>query len=165
MKNTHLVPRKYGSKRYFHFRGCVPQDLISLFGGKKRFQISLKNVRNKDSLWVSVSLQTLTEQLFNDIRKGMKTLSLEDIKEILKVEVRKSILHSNHVYLETNKYDPQKIEDSLSSVSSREEKMKQKLKDDLKTYEGMLDEKLEKILLSLEIEYNNNSINHKKLRR
>jgi len=34
MKNTHLVPRKYGSQRYFHFRGCVPQDLISIFGGR-----------------------------------------------------------------------------------------------------------------------------------
>ena len=118
MKNTHLVPRKYGSQRYFHFRGCVPQDLISFFGGRKQFQISLKNVRNGERLLVSTSLITLTEQLFNDIRTGMKTLTLEDIKEILKVEVRKSILHSNHVYLETNKYDPQKIEDSLVSVSS-----------------------------------------------
>ena len=165
MKNTHLVPRKYGSKRYFHFRGCVPQDLISLFGGKKRFQISLKNVNYKDSLLVSVSLQTLTEQLFNDIRKGMKNLTLEDIKEILKVEVRKTILHCNHVHLETNKYDPEKVEDSLKSVSTREDTLKQKLKDDLKTYEGMLDEKLEKILLSVDIKYDNNSINHKKLRR
>ncbi len=135
MKNTHLVPRKYGSKRYFHFRGCVPQDLISLFGGKKRFQISLKNVRNGETLLVSTSLITLTEQLFNDIRKGMKTLTLEDIREILKVEVRKSILHSHRVHLGTNKYDSEKVEDSLRSVSSREEKMKQKLKDDLKTYE------------------------------
>ena len=164
MKNTHLVPRKYGSKRYFHFRGCVPQDLISLLGGKKRFQISLKNVNYKDSLLVSVSLQTLTEQLFSDIRKGMKTLSLEDIKEILKVEVRKSILHSHRVRLGTNKYDPKKVEDSLVSVSSREEKMKQKLKDDLKTYERMLDEKLEKILTSLDIEFDNNSINYLQLR-
>ena len=164
MNNTHLVPRKYGSQRYFHFRGCVPQDLIPIFGGKKRFQISLKNVRNKDSLLVSVSLQTLTEQLFNDIRKGMKTLSLEDIKEILKVEVRKSILHSHRVRLGTNKYDPKKVEDSLVSVSSREEKMKQKLKDDLKTYEGMLDEKLNKIFQSLDIEFDNNSINYLQLR-
>ena len=38
---------------------------------------------------VSTSLITLTEQLSNDIRKGMKNLSLEDIKEILKVEVKK----------------------------------------------------------------------------
>ena len=165
MKNTHLVPRKYGSKRYFHFRGCVPQDLISLLGGKKRFQISLKNVNYKDSLLVSVSLQTLTEQLFSDIRKGMKTLSLEDIKEILKVEVRKSILHSRQVHLGTNKYDSEKVEDSLKSVSSREEKMKQKLKDDLKTYEGILDDKLEKILLSLDIEYDNKSVNYRQLRR
>ena len=164
MKNTHLVPRKYGSQRYFHFRGCVPQDLISIFGGRKQFQISLKNVRNGETLLVSTSLITLTEQLFDDIRKGMKTLSLEDIKEILKVEVRKSILHSHRVRLGTNKYDPKKIEDSLVSVSSREEKMKQKLKDDLKTYERMLDEKLEKILTSLDIEFDNNSINYLQLR-
>ena len=165
MKNTQLVPRKYGSQRYFHFRGCVPQDLISIFGGRKQFQISLKNVRNGETLLVSTSLITLTEQLFDDIRKGMKTLSLEDIKEILKVEVRKSILHSNHVYLETNKYDPKKVEDSLVSVSSREKKMKEKLSQDLKTYEGMLDEKLEKILTSLYIEFDTKSVNHKKLRR
>ena len=165
MKNTHLVPRKYGSLRYFHFRGCIPQDLISVFGDRKQFQISLKNVRNCETILVSTSLITLTEQLFNDIRKGMETLTLEDIKEILKVEVRKSILHSNHVYLETNKYDPKKIEDSLVSVSSREKKMKEKLSQDLKTYEGMLDEKLEKILHSLDIEFDSKSVNHKKLRR
>jgi len=164
MKQPHLVLRKSGSKKYFHFRGRVPKDLISNFGGRKQFQISLNNVRNGETLLVSTSLITLTEQLFDDIRKGMKTLSLEDIKEILKVEVRKSILHSHRVRLGTNKYDPQKIEDSLVSVSSREEKMKQKLKDDLKTYERMLDEKLEKILTSLDIEFDNNSINYLQLR-
>ena len=165
MKQPHLVLRKSGSKKYFHFRGRVPKDLISNFGGRKQFQISLNNVRNGETLLVSTSLITLTEQLFEDIRKGMKTLSLEDIKEILKVEVRKSILHSHRVRLGTNKYDPQKIEDSLVSVSSREEKMKQKLSQDLKTYEGMLDEKLEKILNSLDIEYNNKSVNYRQLRR
>ena len=91
----------------------------------------------------------------------MKKLTLEDVKEILKVEVRKSILHSHQVNLETNKYDPEKVEGSLKSVSTREGKMKQKVKDDIKTYEGMLDEKLEKILLSLEIEYDNKSINYR----
>ena len=63
------------------------------------------------------------------------------------MEVRKSILHSHQVNLGTNKYDPEKVEDSLKSVSSREEKIKQKLKDDLKTYEGILDDKLEKYYL------------------
>ena len=95
----------------------------------------------------------------------MKKLTLEDVKEILRVEVRKSILHSHHVNLGTNKYDPEKLEDSLKSVSSREDKMKQSLKDDLKSYEGMLDEKLEKILNSLDIEYENTSVNYRQLRR
>ena len=95
---------------------------------------------------VSVLLQTLSEQLFSEIRSGMKILSVEDVKEILRVEVRKSILHSKQVNLGTNKYIPEKLEDSLKSVSTREENMKQKLKDDLKTYEGILDDKLKKTL-------------------
>ena len=53
------------------------------------------------------------------IRSGMKKLSLEDVKEILRVEVRKSILHSKQVHLGTNKYDSEKVEDSLNSVFSR----------------------------------------------
>ncbi len=43
--------------------------------------------------------------------------------------------------------------------------MKQKLKQDLKTYEDMLDEKLKKILLSLDIEFNNHTVNYKQFRR
>ncbi|SVC15572.1 uncharacterized protein METZ01_LOCUS268426, partial [marine metagenome] len=165
MKNTHLVPRKYGSQRYFHFRGCVPQDLISIFSGRKQFQISLKNVRNGETLLVSTSLISLTEQLFNDIRKGMKTLTLEDIKEILKVEVRKSILHSHHVHLGTNPFNPEEREESLESVSLREVKFKHEIYEDLLGYEKSLDIKMEGILQSLGIEYNTNSVNYKQLRR
>ena len=119
MKHPYLNPRKSGNKTYFHFRSKIPIDLIPTFSGRKEFQISLKNVSNKETLLVSVSLQTLTEQLFNDIRKGMKTLTLEDVREILKVEVRKSILHSHHVHLETNKYDSEKIiVELISSLST-----------------------------------------------
>ena len=163
MKISNLVKRKSNSSNLF--RTIIPQDLIEHFNGRTRFHISLKNVNNKETLLVSVYLKTLTKQLFNDIRKGMNTLTLEDVREILKVEVRKSILHSHHVHLETNKYDPQKIENSLTSVSMKEDKMKQKLKQDLKTYEDMLDEKLKKILLSLDIEFDNHTVNYKQLRR
>ena len=95
MKHPYLITRKSGQKTYFHFRSKIPQDLIPTFSGRKEFQISLKNVRNGKTLVVSIFLQTLIEELFNEIRMGMKTLTLEDIREILKVEVRKSILHSH----------------------------------------------------------------------
>ena len=165
MKHPHLVQRKYGSKTYFHFRGFIPQDLIPTFSGRKEFQISLKNVSNKETLLVSIYLQTLIEELFNEIRMGMKTLTLEDIREILKIEVRKSILHSHHVHLGTNKFDPNKLEQSLVSVSARKLKMKQELAQDLKKYDGELDKKLEKIFHDLYIKFDTNSVNYKQLKR
>ena len=116
MKISNLVQRKSNSSNLF--RTIIPKDLVDTFGGRTRFHISLKNVSNKERLLVSIYLKSLTKELFQDIRMGMKKLTLEDVREILKVEVRKSILHSHRVHLGTNKYDPQKIEDSLSSVSS-----------------------------------------------
>jgi len=163
MKNLNIIPKR--KKSSYLLRTTIPKDLVDTFGGRTRFHISLKNVSNKERLLVSIYLKSLTKELFQDIRMGMKSLGVDDIREILKVEVRKSILHSHQVHLGTNKYDPEKVEDSLKSVSSKEEKMKQKLKDDLKSYEGMLDEKLEKILNSLDIEYDNKSVNYRQLRR
>jgi len=163
MNITHSSHRNSSSS--YLYRTIIPKDLIGTFGGRTRFHISLKDVNNKERLLVSIFLKSLTKELFQDIRMGMKSLGVDDIRTILKVEVRKSILHSHRVHLGTNKYDPEKVEDSLKSISSKEEKMKQKLKDDLKIYEGMLDDKLEKILTSLDIEFDNNSINYLQLRR
>jgi|TARA_B110000881_G_scaffold38723_1_gene31275 hypothetical protein len=49
MKQPHLALRKSASKQYFHFRGRVPKDLFPIFGGRKQFQVSLKNVRNGET--------------------------------------------------------------------------------------------------------------------
>jgi len=66
MKHPHLVLRKNGSKTYFIYRGRIPQDIIPTFSGRKEFQISLKNVRISVTLVVSIYLQTLIEELFNE---------------------------------------------------------------------------------------------------
>ena len=87
MKHPHLVPRKNGSKTYFHFRSFIPKDLIPVFEGRKEFQISLKHVSNVEKLMVSIYLKTLTEQLFYDVRNG-KNLTIDDIKDLLKSEVK-----------------------------------------------------------------------------
>ena len=42
----------------------------------------------------------------------MKNLTLEDIKEILRIEVRKSILYSHQVNEETNKHSEDEAADS-----------------------------------------------------
>jgi len=157
MKYTHLVPRKWGQFIHFDFRHKIPTDLVSYFGGKRQFQISLNNVSNKEILLVSQSLKILVQELFSDIRSGMEDLTLEDIKEILRIEVRKSILHSHHVDLGTSKYDSMKKIESVETISSRETKMRKSLLTDLKGVESTVDEKLQTILESLDIKFEKGS--------
>ena len=165
MKNTQLYPRKFGNQIHFHFRQYIPKDLIPYFKGKTQFQISLKDVRNKETLLVSVTLQNLVKELFQDIRLGMKDLNIENIKEILRTEVRKSILHSHHVDLGTNKYDSMKKIESVETISNRETDLKKSVLTDLKSIEESVDQKLQSILKSLDIKVDSKSVNHKRLRR
>ena len=50
MRYSNLIQRKSGKKTYFHFRSFIPLDLIPTFSGRKEFQISLKNVSNKETV-------------------------------------------------------------------------------------------------------------------
>ena len=97
MKFSHLVPKRSGTSLHYHFRSKIPKDLVSYFVGRKQFQISLHDVSNRDTYLVSQTLKNLVQGIYSDIRNGMKDLNLEDIKEILRIEVRKSILFSHQI--------------------------------------------------------------------
>ena len=95
MKQTHLVLKKNGSSVIFHFRSRVPKDLISRLG-RRQFLISLGNGLNyRQSIRFSLVLYNLVQEIYSSIRSGMRNLSIEDIKEILRVEVRKSLRGEN----------------------------------------------------------------------
>jgi len=165
MKQTHLVPRKSGQSFLFHFRNRIPKDLVSYFDGRRQFQISLKDVSSKETLLVSITLRQLLHQIFEDIRKGMKDLTLEDIKDILRIEVRKSILHSGHVSEGHNEiYDSMRKIESLEKVYSREINMRKSLVTEPKEVRDSIENKLETILESLQINLDKQSINYRKLR-
>ena len=82
---SYLHKRSYG----FDFRAKIPKDLIPLFEGRRKFQISLKNLRSRESQTLSLILKQKLESLFSQIREGMKSLTIEEIKDILRIEVRK----------------------------------------------------------------------------
>jgi len=157
--NSHLSNKSY-------FRSIIPRDLRKNFEYKHEFRLSLRYVINGDTKILCLKLKEITDKLFTDIRKGMKRLSLEDIKEILRIEVRKQIKHTQHFYLGTNVFDEEDTIKSLELVSTRETKMKEDLSGkNIKGYEKELDKKLEGILSSLDIEIETNSLNYKNLRR
>ena len=117
--------------------------MVLHFGGRRQFQISLNNVSNNETILVSQNLKKILLKLFSDVRSGMKDLSLDDIKEILRIEVRKSILHSGHVSEGHNEiFDSMKKIESLEKVYSREIQMRKPLVTDPKEISDPIDKKL-----------------------
>jgi len=164
MTYTHLVPKRSKSSIHFHFRSKIPKDLISYFNETKQFQISLNNVRNSETLLVSLRLKSIVQQLYSDIRSGMKNLTLEDIKEILRIEVRKSILYSHQVNEETNKHSERGVLKGVEYVLDLEQKLQEKVSNNLGGYRNEVEVKLEGILKSLGITVDKGSVDFKKLR-
>ena len=147
-----------------YFRISIPKDIRVGLGGSTGFEVSLKDVTNSEIEILCIRLKQITHQIFQEVRSGMKLLELEDMKLILKTEVKKSIDHSHHVHLGTNEFNQSSRYDSLKTISEREEKFRREVNDDLGGYEKELDSKLEGILKSLDIEFKPTSISYKHLR-
>ena len=163
---TYLSKRKIKSHQYPFFRCIIPKDLQGNFDGITDFRLSLGCVRNEDTQILCLKLKQITESVFVEIRSGMKNLSLDDIKEILRIEVRKQIKYTQHYAFGTNVFDNVKKSQSMQNVASQETRLQQDLSgENIKEYEKELDKKLEEILSSLGIETNTKDTNYKKLRR
>ena len=94
----------------------------------------------------------------------MKSLDIDDIKEILRIEIRKQILFTHHIFEGTNRWSESGIENSLKSVRLKESNLKETLESDLTTYQGEVDSKLEGILGSMDILAQKDSVDFKRLR-
>jgi len=164
MKPTHLVLKKQGSSLTFHYRSLVPKDLQDRLG-QKQFQISLgNNLTYRHSVKLTTVLHHLIQEIFSSIRKGMRDLTIEDIKEILRVEVRKSILYSHQINEQTNKHTDSGIMTGLQYVMDLEKKIQNRVDTDLKGYRTEVEDKLEGILKSLDIKADRGSVDFRKLR-
>ena len=154
------------SCQYSFFRAIIPQDLQEHFCGTTGFQLSVKGVSDDEVQILCLKLKQITNRIFAEIRVGMKSLDLDAVKDILRIEVRKQIKHTEHFALGTNVLDNVKKSKSIQNVSSQETKMLEDLSgENIKDYESLLDEKLEGILTSLYIAIDTNDTNYKSLRR
>ena len=148
----------------YYFRRKIPIDLIEHFGGLKEFRISLKCAIKSRSIRTTKILDQKVSGIYEEIRQGMKSLEIDDIKEILRIEIRKQILHAHHVDLGTNKWSDSGIEKSLGTAEKKDSNLREILKDDLKSYLKQVDSKMEGILESMSIKIEKESIGYKRLR-
>ena len=154
---------KPNSGNSYFFRSRIPKDLVDHFGGLREFRISLKCAIKSRSLKTTKVLNRIVSTIYEEIRQGMKSLEIEDIKEILRTEIRKQILHAHHVFEGTNRWDESGVQKSLDSIQKKETNLKDVLTSDMKSYQGEVDSKLEGIFGSLDFLAERDSVEFKRL--
>ena len=133
---TYLSKRKIKSHQYPFFRCIIPKDLQGNFDCITDFRLSFSCVRNEDTQILCLKLKQITEKVFDEIRSGMKNLSLDDIKNILRIEVRKQIKYTQHYAFGTNVFDNVKKSQSMQNVASQETRLQQEISgENIKDYE------------------------------
>ena len=161
---NHLVK---GTKpyQYYFFRCIIPKDLRSILG-KFQIRISLKNSDYCNSKIIAKSLYIVSKNLFDELRLDpMKNITIEDVKDILRIEVRKSLLHIHHYQYGTNVFSKDKLSESISKTIKEEERLRDRLEKDYKDTLGVIEREIDKILITLDLDPNKESVEYKGLVR
>ena len=155
---SHYILRKSPTETFF-FRSVIPKDLLPVFGGKSCFTLSLKNGIRKESVNLTHTLNSIVQSIYQEIRMGkLKSLTVDQIKAILKREVEKSKRHSNYYsYIGIDRSDKKKIEKGLKTLETDQIELKKKKKKDF-------DDEVVKLLTSQDYEVVRNSIPFRTLR-
>ena len=100
----------------YHFRSIIPKDLRDYFEGRSSFTISLRTGIYRDAKSISQNLYFITQSLYYQIRMQSVELDIEGTKKILKVEIERSVKHSQHIKLESDLSDIKRYETLLNNA-------------------------------------------------
>jgi len=160
-KTPHII-RTRKPYQSFLFRCIIPKDLISVLG-QNEFRVSLGNSLYSHSKIISTNLYNLCQFIFREVREGyMQNITLEDVKNILRIEVRKSLLHIHHYQYGTN---VDKLKDSISRIEENEEKLRDRLENDYKGTIDLIENEIDKILITQNLEPDKKNVEYKGLVR
>ena len=162
MMNQHYICRGKKPYQQYQFRCIIPKDLEDRFSTRE-FRVSLRSSLYSQCKVVSTNLYNISQHLFREFRQGkMKDITLEDVKNILRIEVRKSLLYIHHYEYGTNVYDEDKLNESLSKIDNEEEKIKDGLKkNNYKDTIELIGNEIDKILITQDLEPDKKNVEYK----
>ena len=165
MRNRNYLARGTKPYQYYYFHCIIPKDLRGILG-KSQIRISLKNSYYCYSKIVANTHYFVAQNIFEELRIGsMKDITLDDVKDILRIEVRKSLLHIHHYQYGTNVFDEVKLNESISKADKEEERLRDKLQKDYKGTIELIENEVDKILMSQELDPNKKNVEYKGLVR
>ncbi len=121
---------KNPSNTSFFFRTIIPLDIRDLFGGIKEFRVSLKCVSKVESKKICLHLNNRVETIYEQIRMG-KSLTIDEMKRILKKEIEKSKKHSSFFsYVGVDRSKERTKQEGLERLQREEIELKGRKKTD-----------------------------------
>ena len=129
----------YKINTYYYFRSWIPLDLQHLFQRRKMFRVSLRCGSKVESKKLGLYLNQITKNIYEQIRMG-KSLTIDEMKRILKKEVEKSKKHSSWFsYVGVDRSKERTKQEGLEKLKIQEMELKSRKKTDF-------DDEVEKLL-------------------
>ena len=165
MMNQHYISRGKKPYQQYQFRCIIPKDLVERLTTRE-FRVSLRSSLYSHCKIISTNLHNISQHIFREFRQGkMKDITLDDVKDILRIEVRKSLLHIHHYELVTNVFSKDKLNESISKTITEEGKLRDRLEKDYKGTLELIENEVNKILTTQDLEPDKKSIEYKGLVR
>jgi integrase len=163
MSNRNYLARGTKPYQYYYFHCIIPKDLRGILG-TSIIRISLKNSDYCYSKIVANSLYIVAQNIFEELRMGKKkNVTSEDVKDILRIELRKSLLHIRHYQYGTNVFDEGKLSKSIIQADKEEERLRDTLQKDYRGTVELIEKEIDKILISQNLQPDKQNIEYKGL--
>ena len=134
----HYLYKNKSNTSYF-FLSYIPLDIRHLFDGRIKFLLSLKCGNKVISKKICLYLNKQTQIIYEQIRMG-KSLSIDEMKRILKKEIEKSKKHSSFFsYVGVDRSKERTKQEGLETLQKEEIGLKSRKKTDF-------DDEVEKLL-------------------
>ena len=147
----------------YHFRSIIPKDLKNHFNGRPSFTISLRTGIYRDARSISFNLYFVAQSIFAQIRMGKLDLDIDGIKEILKVEIGRSVKFSQHIKIDTGKTDIKKYESLLRNAIEKKD-FQERMDSEDQSLIDKVDSRIEQHMKNLGYKSTKKSLQFKQLR-
>jgi len=164
MNYRNYLVRKSPSTSFF-FLIKIPKDLRVYFG-RNQFKVSLKNGIRSESVLFSKILFHQVQSIFEEVRMGsISKITVNQIKEILKDKIDRTLIHSQHIVSDTNTFVESEVKKKIDEINDEERLLRTQVEEN---YEGVLEhieKEIDGVLKRKDLTIDIKSLEFKELRK
>ena len=169
-KDDFMTYRSYLIRKTPHtsylFRIKIPQDLRGFFEGRTQFKISLKNGIHSESIIYSKIVYLEVQSIFESVRMGtVSKITVEEIQEILRDKIERTLLHSQHIETDTNTFIEKEVQKKIKEIDEEEVLLNSQIEQNYEKVLEHIEKEVQGVLKRREFSIDEKSLEFKQLRK